>query len=73
MATSRQPDLDVATKSVLDSLEVVDSAEVARILAPTAASTRSVAQKRRAAGDLIGLPIGARPNYLYPAFQFDTH
>lgn len=25
-----------------------------------------------AAGDLIGLPIGARPNYLYQAFQFDT-
>ncbi|RDI17265.1 hypothetical protein DEU38_123101 [Rhodococcus sp. AG1013] len=73
MATSRQPDLDIAKRLILDSLVVVDSTEVARILAPTAAaSTLSVAQKRRLAGELIGLPVGARPNYLYPLFQFDT-
>ncbi|WP_237211169.1 hypothetical protein [Rhodococcus ruber] len=72
MATSRQSDLDIAKKLILDSLVVIDSTEVARILAPTATSTRSVAQKRRAAGELIGLPVGARPDYLYPVFQFDT-
>lgn len=71
-ADERQADLDTAKKSILDSLEMVDSKEVARILAPTSEANRSVAQKRRAAGDLIGLPIGTRPNYLYPAFQFDT-
>lgn len=68
----RQADLDSAKKSVLASLEVIDSKEVARILAPTGTAVRSVAQKRRVAGDLIGLPVGARPNYRYPYFQFDT-
>ncbi|PTR24211.1 hypothetical protein C8K36_108226 [Rhodococcus sp. OK519] len=72
MATSRQSDLDIAKRLILDSLVVVDSTEVARILAPAAASTPSVAQEHRQAGDLIGLPVGARPNYLYPVFQFDT-
>ncbi len=72
MATSRQSDLDIAKGLILDSLVVVDATEVDRMLAPTAASTRSVAQKRRAAGDLIGLPVGTRPNYLYPVFQIDT-
>jgi len=71
-ASKQRADLDTAKKSVLDSLEVIDSKEVARILAPTSAAPRSVAQKRRAAGDLIGLPVGARPNYLYPIFQFDV-
>lgn len=71
-AGTRQADLDTAKKSILDSLEMINSKEVARILAPTSEANRSVAQKRRAAGDLIGLPIGTRPNYLYPAFQFDT-
>lgn len=71
-ASTRQADLDAAKKSILDSLEVIDSKEVARILAPTGTAVRSVAQKRRAAGDLIGLPVGTRPNYLYPVFQFDT-
>lgn len=51
---------------------MIDSKEVARILAPTSEANRSVAQKRCAAGDLVGLSIGARPNYLYPTFQFDT-
>lgn len=68
----RQTDLDAAKKSVLDSLETIDSTQVARILAPTGAAVRSVAQKRRAAGDLIGLPVGTRPNYRYPLFQFDA-
>lgn len=71
-ARNRRADLDAAKKSVLDSLETIDSTQVARILAPTGAAVRSVAQKRRAAGDLIGLPVGTRPNYLYPLFQFDT-
>lgn len=71
-AGNRQADLDAAKESVLESLEVIDSKEVARILAPTGTAVRSVAQKRRAAGDLIGLPVGTRPNYLYPVFQFDT-
>ncbi|WP_186322378.1 MULTISPECIES: hypothetical protein [Nocardiaceae] len=72
MATSRQVDLDIAKKLILDSLVVIDSTEIARILAPTATSTPSVAQKRRLAGELIGLPVGARPDYLYPLFQFDA-
>ncbi|GAB2643602.1 hypothetical protein ABI214_12605 [Prescottella soli] len=72
MAASRQSDLDIARRLILDSFVVVDSTELARILAPTAASISSVAQKRRAAGDLIGLPVDTRPNYLYPVFQFDT-
>ncbi len=70
--STRQADLNAAKKSILDSLEVIDSTEVARILAPTGMAVRSVAQKRRAAGDIIGLPVGTRPNYLYPVFQFDT-
>ncbi|MBV6762761.1 hypothetical protein [Rhodococcus opacus] len=60
-----------ARRSVLDALEVIDSREVATILAPTSEPIRSVAQKRRKAGELIGLPIGARPDYRYPLFQFD--
>ena len=60
-----------ARRSVLDALEVIDSKEVATILAPTSEPIRSVAQKRRKAGELIGLPIGARPDYRYPLFQFD--
>ncbi|MDV6285812.1 hypothetical protein [Rhodococcus jostii] len=60
-----------ARRSVLDALEVIDSKEVAMILAPTSEPIRSVAQKRRKAGELIGLPIGARPDYRYPLFQFD--
>jgi hypothetical protein len=61
-----------ARESILDSVVCFDSTEVARILAPTSKATRSVAQKRRKAGELIGLPIGARPNYRYPAFQLDA-
>ncbi|GAA3131074.1 hypothetical protein GCM10020255_004850 [Rhodococcus baikonurensis] len=61
-----------ARESILDALDVVDSKGVARILAPTSEAPRSVAQKRRKAGELIGLPIGARPNYRYLVFQFDT-
>ncbi|WP_345340794.1 hypothetical protein [Rhodococcus olei] len=60
-----------ARRSVLDALDVIDSREVATILAPTSEPIRSVAQKRRKAGELIGLPIGARPDYRYPLFQFD--
>ncbi|ABH00150.1 conserved hypothetical protein (plasmid) [Rhodococcus jostii RHA1] len=60
-----------ARRSVLDALEVIDSKEVATILAPTSEPIRSVAQKRRKAGELIGLPIGSRPDYRYPLFQFD--
>ncbi|MDF3313006.1 hypothetical protein P3H15_49725 [Rhodococcus sp. T2V] len=60
-----------ARRSVLDALEVIDSKEVAAILAPTSEPIRSVAQKRRKAGELIGLPVGARPDYRYPLFQFD--
>ncbi|RYE38601.1 MAG: hypothetical protein EOP24_46570 [Hyphomicrobiales bacterium] len=63
----------MARRSVLDALEVIDSKEVATILAPTSEPIRSVAQKRRKAGELIGLPIGARPDYRYPLFQFDRN
>ncbi|RYE38642.1 MAG: hypothetical protein EOP24_46450 [Hyphomicrobiales bacterium] len=62
-----------ARRSVLDALEMIDSKEVATILAPTSEPIRSVAQKRRKAGELIGLPIGARPDYRYPLFQFDRN
>ncbi|WP_137875452.1 hypothetical protein [Rhodococcus sp. Q] len=72
MATSRQADLGIAKGLILDSLVVVDSTEVTRILASTASSIPSTAQKCRLAVDLIGLPVGARPNYLYPVFQFDA-
>ncbi|ORM02900.1 hypothetical protein [Prescottella equi] len=72
MATSRQSDLDIAKRLILDSLVVVDSTGVARILGSTASSIPSIAQKHCLAGDLIGLPVGARPNYSYPVFQFDT-
>lgn len=72
VTSNQKTDLESAKKSVLDSLEVIDSKEVARILAPTGAAVRSVAQKRRTAGDLIGLPVGSRPNYRFPIFQFDT-
>ncbi|MFD6064147.1 hypothetical protein [Rhodococcus wratislaviensis] len=65
--------LATARRSVLDALEVIDSKEVATILAPTSEPIRSVAQKRRKAGELIGLPIGARPDYRYPLFQFDPN
>nr|WP_280764252.1 hypothetical protein [Prescottella agglutinans] len=58
-------------ESILGSFEVLDSMDVSDILAPTSAPTRSVAQKRRKAGELIGLPVGTRPDYRYPAFQFD--
>lgn len=58
-------------ESILDSFELHDSMDVAGILEPTSARTRSVAQKRRNAGDLIGLPTGTRPDYKYPAFQLD--
>lgn len=68
---SRSTALANARRSILDSLDVLDSKDVARILAPTSEATRSVAQKRRKAGELIGLPIGTRPNYKYPAFQLD--
>ncbi|EKT81905.1 hypothetical protein WSS_A14814 [Rhodococcus opacus M213] len=62
-----------ARRSVLDALAAIDSKEVATILAPTSEPIRSVAQKRRKAGELIGLPIGARPDYRYPLFQFDRN
>lgn len=58
-------------ESLLESFELLDSMDVSDVLAPTSAPTRSVAQKRRKAGDLIGLPIGTRPDYRYPAFQLD--
>ncbi|GAA4474294.1 hypothetical protein GCM10023094_09640 [Rhodococcus olei] len=58
-------------ESILDSFEHLDSMDISHILAPTSAPTRSVAQKRRKAGDLIGLPVGTRPDYRYPAFQLD--
>lgn len=57
--------------SVLTALATLGSTEVAEILAPTGEPIRSVAQKRRKNGELIGLPVGKRPNYHYPAFQFD--
>lgn len=56
---------------VISSFQLLDSLAVSSILAPTSAPTRGVAQKRRRAGDLIGLPVGTRPDYRYPAFQLD--
>lgn len=58
-------------ESILGSFEILDSMEVSGILAPTSTPTRSVAQKRRKVGELIGLPVGSRPDYRYPAFQFN--
>lgn len=58
-------------ESILGSFELLDSIEVAEILAPTSRPTRSVAQKRRKAGELIGLPVSSRPDYRYPAFQLN--
>ncbi|QDQ98684.1 hypothetical protein [Tomitella fengzijianii] len=58
-------------ESIFSAFDVLDSKEVSRILAPTSAPARSVAQKRRKAGELIGLPVGKRPDFRYPDFQFD--
>ncbi|MBY6382345.1 hypothetical protein HG717_00130 [Rhodococcus erythropolis] len=30
-----------------------------------------MAQKRRQVGELLGLPVGSRPDYRYPEFQLD--
>ncbi|QBJ96392.1 hypothetical protein ERC79_10750 [Rhodococcus sp. ABRD24] len=58
-------------QSVIDRLETVKSGVAGAILAPHAKETRSAVQKRRQSGELIGLPIGTRPDYVYPLFQFD--
>lgn len=62
---------EAGRESILESFELLDSMQVAEVLAPTSRPTRSVAQKRRKAGELIGLPVSARPDYRYPAFQLD--
>lgn len=59
-------------ESILKRFTLLGSLDVARILAPESEATRSVAQKRRTAGELLGLPVGSRPNYHYPDFQFDA-
>jgi len=73
VTSDQQADLDGTEKSVLDSLAMIDSKKVAQMLAPTGTAGRSVAHKHRTAGDLIGLPVGTRPNYLFPIFQSDTN
>lgn len=64
-------DLSKGEQSVFDRLATLTSSEVGRILSPSSAGNRAVAQKKRQAGELIGLPVGSRPDYRYPEFQLD--
>lgn len=69
---SRERVRSTGRESILERFALLSPLDVSRILAPTSKPTRSVAQKRRAVGELIGLPVGARPDYHYPDFQLDA-
>ncbi|WP_182346257.1 hypothetical protein [Tomitella gaofuii] len=70
-ADQREEVREEGRESIFRAFDVLDSKAVSCILAPTSAPARSVAQKRRKAGELIGLPVGKRPDFRYPDFQFD--
>lgn len=57
--------------SILRALDTLKMGEVGRIVAPTAREPRSTVQRLREASKVLGLPLGQRPDYHYPQFQFD--
>ncbi|MBN4926890.1 hypothetical protein IEU95_08610 [Hoyosella rhizosphaerae] len=58
---------------IRDHLETVKSGQAGKLISPTSGSGgRSAIKNLRDAGKLIGLPVGKRPDYLYPVFQFDV-
>lgn len=59
-------------QSLLDKVATLKAGEVGRVLAPRAGESRTLVKKLRDEGVLLGLPLGRRPDYHYPAFQFDT-
>lgn len=70
-ATQAGDGLSRGERSVFDRLTTLTSSEVGKILSPRSAENRAVTQKRRQAGELLGLPVGSRPDYRYPEFQLD--
>lgn len=69
----REVEREELRSDLLGMVSNLRSSEVGAILSPTGTPSRSVAQRRRDAGEIIGLPTGSseQPTYLYPAFQFD--
>ncbi|MDT2009404.1 hypothetical protein FXW78_46260 [Rhodococcus opacus] len=59
-------------QSLLEQVATLKAGEAGRVLAPRAAESRTLVKKLRDEGVLLGLPLGRRPDYHYPAFQFDT-
>lgn len=57
--------------SILRVLDTLKAGEVGRIIAPGTKEPRSTVARLRAASKVLGLPLGQRPDYHYPAFQFD--
>ncbi len=59
-------------QSLLESLTMLKAGDAGKILAPRAGQSRTLVKKLRDEGKLLALPLGRRPDYHYPAFQFDT-
>ena len=59
-------------QSLLEQVATLKAGEAGRVLAPRAGESRTLVKKLRDEGVLLGLPLGRRPDYHYPAFQFDT-
>ncbi|QTJ70749.1 hypothetical protein HYG77_35450 (plasmid) [Rhodococcus sp. ZPP] len=59
-------------QSLLEQVATLKAGEVGRVLAPRARESRTLVKKLRDEGVLLGLPLGRRPDYHYPAFQFDS-
>ena len=59
-------------QSLLEKVATLKAGEAGRVLAPRAGESRTLVKKLRDEGVLLGLPLGRRPDYHYPAFQFDT-
>ncbi|MDV7352697.1 hypothetical protein R4282_06650 [Rhodococcus oxybenzonivorans] len=59
-------------QSLLEQVATLKAGEAGRVLAPRAGESRTLVKKLRDDGVLLGLPLGRRPDYHYPAFQFDT-
>lgn len=59
-------------RSLLGKVDTLKAGEAGRVLAPRAGESRTLVKKLRDEGVLLGLPLGRRPDYHYPAFQFDT-
>ncbi|PBC47346.1 hypothetical protein [Rhodococcus sp. ACPA1] len=59
-------------QSLLEKVATLKAGEAGRVLAPRAGESRTLVKKLRDEGVLLGLPLGRRPDYHYPEFQFDT-